>query len=150
MKNYLIYFLLIPTLICAQTKNRPRSFFKVTNISEEYKIAFSKFNSEFELYQKPVIIEKNKWQAIENYDIENYSKGNVLSISPNKKFIILDYIAKGNIGDQKDNINSENYFCVIIDLLNCKVIMQFQTECAGEWNNKSEWIYNGKIIFKAN
>lgn len=119
----------------------------VVFLSKKYKLGFKKYNKEFDLYQKPFIIQGKKNYGIQGYSDEYYLGSKILGISPNKKYIVLDYISKGYVELENDIIPYENYFCVIIDLDLKKVLWQMQSDCSGNWNKNNKWISNGKIIF---
>ena len=117
------------------------------SISKDYRLGFNGYNKEFSMYQEPFILKSDKKYKIQGYDNSNYSGGQILSISPNKRFIVMDYISKGYVEDGTSKTLYENYLCVIIDVLNRKVVMELQTDCGGKWNNKNRWINDGKVIF---
>ncbi len=117
-------------------------------VNKTYKIGFYKYDKKFQLYQNPFILKGKKKYKIIGYDTNNsYSGGEILSISPNKKYIILDNISKGYVDDGTNKTLYENYSCVIIDLYNKKVLLEMQDDCGGNWNKENEWISNEKLIF---
>ncbi|WP_250253379.1 hypothetical protein [Chryseobacterium sp. Marseille-Q3244] len=73
--------------------------FPIIPISKTYQLGFKTYDKEFKMYKKPFILKGGKKYNIQGYDNENYSGGQILSISPNKKYIVLDYISKGYLGD---------------------------------------------------
>ena len=127
----------------AQNKN----VFHLHEITKEYQLGFMSYDREFEMYQKPILKKGKNILKINGYDDSNFSDGNVISISPNNKFIVLDYISKGYVEHNNEKELYENYFCVIIDLIKHKVVAQLQSDCGGEWNNNNQFVSNGKIVF---
>jgi len=144
MKRFLIVFLLLINYI---TYSQTKKDLPLISISKCCKLGFTKYNKEFNMYQEPFILKGGKKYKIQGYDKANYSGGQILSISPNKRFIVMDYISKGYVEDGTNKTLYENYLCVIIDVLNKKVVMELQTDCGGKWNNKNRWINDGKVIF---
>lgn len=123
-KFLLIFLLLLSYITYSQTKKD----LPLISISKCCKLGFTRYNKEFNMHQEPFILKGGKKYKIQGYDKANYSGGQILSVSPNKTLY-------------------ENYLCVIIDVLNRKVVMELQTDCGGKWNNKNRWINDGKVIF---
>jgi hypothetical protein len=115
-------------------------------ISSDYELVFLKYNKDYNLYSKPRILYKNKLKIVSGFDDNNYSEAQI-NISNNKKYFVLDNIIKGYVYMQNDSILHENYTCVIIDIKNSKIVYRMQTDCAGVWNTKSQWVYGNKILF---
>ena len=145
---YLTLLILISSIHCnSQLVNQKLKVKNITIISNEYKLGFLEYNNNFSLYKKPIIIVAKKKYKILGYDNSNFSDGNIIGISPNKKYIVLDYIIKGYANDGINKEMHENYLCVIIDLNQHKVVLQMQSDCGGEWNEQNQWVNNNKIIF---
>jgi len=142
-KSLLLFLLLTINFACSQAKNNS----PIISISKSYKLGFYKYNEEFNLYQKPFILHGGKKYEIQGYDQANYSGGKILSISPDKKYIVLDYISKGYVDDGINKTLYENYLCVIVDVAKRKVVTELQGDCGGHWNKQNRWINDGKIIF---
>lgn len=119
-------------------------------ITKTYTLGFSAYNKEFQMYQKPFILMGKKKYKIQGYDNENYSGGSILSVSPNKKYIVLDYISKGYVDDGTNKTLYENYLCVIVDVSKKLVVKEMQEDCGGNWNENNEWVNNGQLIFDGN
>ncbi|SEH37255.1 hypothetical protein [Chryseobacterium culicis] len=144
MKKFLLIFLLLINYIAySQTKKD----FPLISIAKDCELGFNEYNKEFNMYQEPFILKSGKKYKIKGYDNANYSGGQILSISPNKRFIVMDYISKGYVEDGTSKTLYENYLCVIVDVLNRKVVMELQTDCGGKWNKKNRWVNDGKVIF---
>lgn len=142
-KAIIIFLLLFTTTILAQTKNK----LPLIPLVKSCKLSFSEYNEEFKLYKKPFILKGGKKYKIQGYDNENYSGGQILSMSPNKKYIVLDYISKGYVDDGLNKTLHENYLCVIVDITKRKVVTELQGDCGGSWNKQNRWVNDGKIIF---
>ncbi|ROI04145.1 hypothetical protein EGI16_10115 [Chryseobacterium sp. G0240] len=144
MKNvFTIFILFITSFAFSQTKkNLPLIF-----ISKSYKLGFNEYNKEFNMYQSPFILKNSKKYKIQDYDNSNYSGGRILSISPNKRFIVMDYISKGYVEDGTNKTLYENYLCVIVDIVKKKVVTELQSDCGGKWDKRNRWISDGKVIF---
>ncbi len=99
------------------------------------------------MYQQPFILNGRKKYTIKGYGNMNYSDGEIVGISPNHRYIVLDHISKGYVEDGIQKRLYENYLCVIIDVSQKAVVMNMQSDCSGEWNKNNQWINNGKIIF---
>lgn len=150
MKTILYAFTLFFILLSSCNSQTNKESIKVkntTNIDETYKLGFIDFDKDAGLYRRPIIIVNNNRYSIDGYDIYNYSDGNIISISPNHKFIILDYIIRDYVSKDNQKILHENYLCVIVSLEKHKVVLQMQSDCGGEWNDKNQWTNNDKIIF---
>ena len=115
-------------------------------INNDYELVFLKYNKDYNLYSKPRILYKGKLKMVLGFDENNYS-GAKINISKSKKYFVLDNIIKGYVYTQNDSVLHENYNCVIIDIKNSKIVYRMQTDCAGEWNAKSQWVYDNKVLF---
>jgi len=144
LKKFLLIFLLLVSYI---TYSQTKKDLPLISISKCCKLGFNGYNKEFNMYQEPFILKSGKKYKIKGYDNANYSGGQILSISPNKRFIVMDYISKGYVEDGTNKTLYENYLCVIVDVLNRKVVMELQTDCGGKWNKKNRWVNDGKVIF---
>jgi hypothetical protein len=116
-------------------------------ISKNCQLGFRSYNTEFGLYQQPYILQDGIKKSINNYSIENFSSGELLAVSPNKQFIVLDNIIKGYVEDGVTKQLYENYLCVIVDVRRQKVVWQMQSDCSGRWNADNEWVSGDKVIF---
>lgn len=142
-KAIIIFLLLFTTTILAQTKNK----LAIISLTKSCKLGFGEYDKEFKLYKKPFILKEGKRYKIQGYDNENYSGGQILSISPNKKYIVLDYISKGYVDDGVNKTLHENYLCVIVDVMKRKVVTELQEDCGGSWNKQNRWVNDGKVVF---
>ncbi|PNW11191.1 hypothetical protein C1637_23165, partial [Chryseobacterium lactis] len=142
-KSIIILLLFTIIIIFSQTKSNIIPI----SISKSYQLGFTEYNKEFKLYQNPYILKGGKRYKIKGYHNANYSGGKILSISPNKKYIVLDYISKGYVDDGVNKILYENYLCVIVDVAKRKVVTELQGDCGGKWNKQSRWVNDGKLIF---
>ncbi len=142
-KNILLLILLLFQATFAQSgKTSP-----IITISGSCKLGFKTYDKEFNMYQNPFILNDGKKYSIKGYNHANYSGGKILSISPDKKYIVLDYISKGYVDDGINKTLYENYLCVIVDVAKRKVVTELQGDCGGHWNKQNRWINDGKIIF---
>lgn len=116
-------------------------------ISKNCQLGFRSYNAEFGLYQQPYILQDGIKKNINNYSSDNFSGGEILAISPNKRFLVMDNIIKGYVEDGETKQLHENYLCVIVDVRRQKVVWQMQSDCSGSWNARNEWVSGGKIIF---
>ncbi|WP_288446874.1 hypothetical protein [uncultured Chryseobacterium sp.] len=144
LKKFLLIFLLLINYI---TYSQTKKDFPLISIAKDCELGFNEYNKEFNMYQEPFILKSGKKYKIKGYDNANYSVGQILSISPNKRFIVMDYISKGYVEDGTSKTLYENYLCVIVDVLNRKVVMELQTDCGGKWNKQDRWVNDGKVIF---
>ncbi|WP_250253376.1 hypothetical protein [Chryseobacterium sp. Marseille-Q3244] len=143
MEKYLILVLLqLSSIVFSQSGKK----LPIIPISKTYQLGFKTYDKDFKMYQDPFILYDHKKYKIEGYGM-NYSEGELLGISPNKKYIVLDHISKGYVDDGVHTQLYENFLCVIVDVHKKKVIMNMQSDCSGEWNKKNQWISNGKVIF---
>ncbi|RQO42480.1 hypothetical protein DBR39_00975 [Chryseobacterium sp. KBW03] len=142
-KVLIVLLLLINYTIYSQTKKD----LPLISISSCCKLGFNAYDKEFNMYQNPFILKGGKKYKIRGYDNANYSGAKILSTSPNKRFIVMDYISKGYVDDGTNKTLYENYLCVIVDVVNRKVVMELQTDCGGKWDKKNRWINDGKVIF---
>lgn len=144
IKNILLTFLLLmANSIFSQTKKKP----PVIPISQSYSLGFSTYDKEFEMYQNPFIVSKGKKYKIQGYGSANYSEGEILEISPNKRFIVLDHISKGYVEDGISKKLYENYVCVIVDVFKKSVVKYMQEDCSGSWSKDNRWISGNTVVF---
>ncbi|WP_312392705.1 hypothetical protein [Chryseobacterium sp.] len=139
--------ILITLLLINFYFSQSKKIVNVLPITKTHKLGFYSYDKEFKMYQEPVILSSGKNYKIQGYDADNYSEGEILSLSPNKRYFVLDYIIKGYVEDGVNTILHENYLCVIIDINKRKVVMQMQDGCGGSWNKKNQWIYAEKVRF---
>lgn len=143
MKKIIVLgILLLSLMVFSQSIKTP-----IIRISKSYQLSFKEYNKEFKMYKKPFILKGGQRYDIQGYDNGNYSEGQIVSISPNKKYIVLDYISKGYVDDGVNKTLHENYLCVIVDVMKRKVVTELQEDCDGKWNKKNRWVNDGKIIF---
>ncbi|MBP2615799.1 hypothetical protein [Chryseobacterium jejuense] len=142
-KNILLILLQLSSIVFSQSGKKP----PVITISKFYKLGFKTYDKEFKMYQNPFILNGHKKYKIEGYGSMNYSEGELLGISPNKKYIVLDHISKGYADDGVHKRLYENYLCVIVDVPKKKVVMNMQSDCSGEWNKNNQWVSNNNVIF---
>lgn len=147
MKKVIIFFIFLISIV---TFSQGKKQLQLAFISKNYKLGFRLYNKEFNMYQKPYILKGRKKNKIQGYDDANYSGGNILSISPNKKYIVLDYISKGYVDDGTNKTLYENYLCVIVDVSKKLVVKEMQEDCGENWNENNEWVNNGQLIFDGN
>ena len=107
MRNTITSILLLITSILYSQNKKLLNILPLTRID---KIGFASYDKEFKMYREPIIISNGKKYKVKGYDSENYSDGKILSISPNKKFIALDYIIKGYVDDGISKRLHENYY----------------------------------------
>lgn len=144
IKNVLLTFLLLTaSSIFSQTKKK----LPVLPISQSYSLGFNTYDKEFKMYQNPFIMNKGKKYKIQGYGSANYSEGEILEISPNKRFIVLDHISKGYVEDGINRKLYENYMCVIVDVFKKKVVKYMQGDCSGSWNKDNKWVNGDEVIF---
>ncbi|MCL2290798.1 MAG: hypothetical protein FWC34_08900 [Bacteroidetes bacterium] len=119
-------------------------------LSETHGILYLRYDKEMELWYEPHIVyfSKNDTLKIQDFFIENGSDLYV-NVSPNKKYAVIDNIAKGYVEGVEEKILHEIYFCVIIDIENAKVIETMQSDCSGEWDKDNNWVSGDKIIFSS-
>ncbi|WP_326982279.1 hypothetical protein VUJ46_19090 [Chryseobacterium sp. MYb264] len=142
-KIIILTILLLINCYSSQSKR----ILNVLPITKNNKLGFYSYDKEFKMYQEPVILNKGKKYKIKGYDVDNYSEGKILSLSPNKKYIVLDNVIKGYVDDGINKTLYENYLCVIIDINKTQVVMEMQEKCGGNWNKKNQWIYGDKVEF---
>ncbi|MEG0926257.1 hypothetical protein [Chryseobacterium sp.] len=137
------FLLLTASSIFSQTKKK----LPVLPISQSYSLGFNTYDKEFKMYQNPFIMNKGKKYKIQGYGSANYSEGEILEISPNKRFIVLDHISKGYVEDGINRKLYENYMCVIVDVFKKKVVKYMQGDCSGSWNKDNKWVNGDEVIF---
>ncbi|WP_162926155.1 hypothetical protein [Chryseobacterium aurantiacum] len=137
------FLLLTASNIFSQTKKK----LPVLPISQSYSLGFNTYDKEFKMYQNPFIMNNGKKYKIQGYGSANYSEGEILEISPNKRFIVLDHISKGYAEDGISRKLYENYMCVIVDVFKKKVVKYMQGDCSGSWNKDNRWISGDTVIF---
>ena len=71
---------------------------------------------------------------MEGFDNINRSAGNILGFSPNGNYFIMDYLSIDYVDKDSKELLHENYFCIVVDVLNKRIIDQMQSDCDGEWN----------------
>lgn len=114
---------------------------------KEFKLVFSQFNKEFNLWYSPKLIVDGDTILITGLDNEN---GAELSInkSPNSNYFVIDNIIKGYIENSNgEKILHENFMCVIVNVKEAKVEQSLQSECDGAWNEQNEWVSAGNVVF---
>ena len=121
-------------------------FVKKVQLSGSTQLAFAKHDTVFDLYYEPFLIVNYKNYPLEGFDNINRSNGDILGIAPNGNYFIMDYLSIGYIEKNGENILYENYFCVVVDILNKRILHQMQGDCGGEWNGQNQWISSGKVV----
>lgn len=142
-KIVLTFLLLMVNSIFSQARKK----MPVISITQSYTLGFKTYDKEFKMYQNPFIVNKGKKYKIQGYGSDNYSDGEILEISPNKRFIVLDHISKGYVDDGFHKTLYENYLCVIVDVFKKKVVKYMQGDCGGSWDAQNRWVSGGKVIF---
>jgi len=118
-------------------------------ISKGCAILYREYNKTLELWYKPHIINVDKRDTVRISDNNDYESGSELgfNVSPNVKYVVLDYIDRGFLGTGE--LHNHNYD-IIVDIKNATIITQLDgTDRDGEWDDKDNWISRGKIIFNS-
>lgn len=161
--NYKLFFtaflILIMIIACENTqKNEQKKstkeikipkieFIKKIDITGNTSLIFKQQDTEFDMYYEPFLLINNKEFPIDGFDNINRSSGEILSLSPDGKHFIMDYISIGYVDKEGEKTLHENYFCAVIDIQNKRLLEQMQSDCDGEWNAQNQWISGGKVIF---
>jgi len=114
---------------------------------KEFKLVFSQFNKEFNLWYSPKLVVNGDTVSIAGFNNEN---GSELSInkSPNSNYFVIDNIIKGYVENGNgEKILHENFMCVIVNVKKAKVEQSLQSECDGVWNEQNEWVSAGNVVF---
>jgi hypothetical protein len=133
--------------ITAETIKKPKiEFVKTIQLSGNTQLAFAKRDTIFDLYYEPFFVVNNKKYPLAGFDNMNRSSGNILGFSPNGNYFVIDYLSIGYVDKKGENVLHENYFCVVIDIQNKRILEQMQSDCDGEWNRQNQWISGGKVV----
>ncbi len=134
--------------IAVLEKSLPKmiNFIKKVDISGDVQLAFVKYDSISELYYEPFLIVNQINFRIKGFDNKNRSRGEILALSPNGKYFIMDYLSMTYVDEKGDKVEKEAVFCIVIDIQNKNIIHQMKSDCEGEWNSENQWISNGKVI----
>lgn len=143
--SQILLCILLSVVSFSQVKNNIKYPFS-QKINKDYELVFLRYSRDSNLYSKPRILYKGKLKPISDFEENNYS-GIKIRISKNNKYIVIDNITKGYVYTQNDSILSENYACVVIDVRKAKIVHRMQSDCAGKWNKKNQWVNDGIIVF---
>jgi hypothetical protein len=121
-------------------------FVKKIQLSGNTELAFAKHDTIFDLYYEPFLIVNYQNYLLEGFDNINRSAGDILGFSPNGNYFVMDYLSIGYVDKEGENVLHENYFCVVVDVLNKRILHQMQSDCDGEWNGQNQWISGEKVV----
>jgi hypothetical protein len=160
--NHKVFFMLLVSLIFFAACKKPsekiekitmkavgqpkNEFVKKIILSGNTTLAFAKKDTIFDLYYEPFFIVNNKHYSLEGFNNKNRSNGDILGVSPNGNYFVMDYLTVDYVNRNGENILHENYFCVVIDIQSKQILHQMQSDCGGEWNRKNQWISAGKVV----
>ncbi|MCL2183720.1 MAG: hypothetical protein FWB85_09660 [Chitinispirillia bacterium] len=116
-------------------------------ISEKQAILYREYNGTLGLWYKPYIVNFDKKDTIEIpllHD-DDYNRGSELycGVSPNLRYVILDYIDKGYaVPEDGEPFLHDKYYCVVADVKNANFLRLLEsTDCAGEWDEKNNFTH---------
>ncbi len=161
MRNLLILLIFISAYSCKNHKQHlPKKTLKINqhdtviNLSKTRKLLFTGYKEilkEDSLYTKRLLLNADN-HTIAEYT-ETFSTG-WFSLSPNKKYIILDRIDLGYVYmSETDSILHDKYSCMLIKLNDGDIIDYIVSICGGDslWNKKNQIIDtsygDNRIIF---
>lgn len=130
----------------AKTSRSHAKYVTIVKITGNINIGYKKYDKKFKVYYDPMLLKNGKSFLITGLD-KNKACDVPTSLSPNKKYCILPVYEIGYVGSGKDRFLHENSFCYLINIETCKVELQLQSDCGGEWNEKNQWMNNNKIVF---
>jgi hypothetical protein len=158
MKKVILFLCACCLLICCNNSGRQQksvddasasSRDTLIALSTGWAVHFSEYNEKLELWYNPRIVNLNKkdTMAIKGYPYECGSEL-FIKVSPNSKFFVLDYVNKWELTDEEETerengdviLGYGRQFCEIINIKNAKTISYMQSDCGGEWDNKSNWV----------
>jgi hypothetical protein len=121
-------------------------FVKKIQLLGNMQLTFAKHDTVFDLYYEPFLIVNYQNYPLEGFDNINRSAGDILGFSPNGNYFVMDYLSIGYVDKEGENVLHENYFCVVVDVLNKRILHQMQSDCDGEWNGQNQWISGEKVV----
>lgn len=140
-------FSFVLTIACTTASIAQTEYpFGTFEISKGYEFAFTTMDSEFNMLRDPVILVDGVPHTIKDHSGAS-SMYSFISVSPDKRYIIIDDIIIGYAEDGETRFLHENYMCVVVDVKSQQIVASFQGACAGEWNNQNEFIYADEVYF---
>ncbi len=144
-RHFIFSFFLVVTCTTASIAQTEYPYGKF-EISKGYEFAFTTIDTEFDMLRDPVIIIDGIPQVIKDHSSAS-SMYSFISVSPNKRYIIIDDIIIGYAEDGETRFLHENYMCAVVDVKTQQIVASFQGACAGEWNNQNKFIYADEVYF---
>lgn len=121
-------------------------FVKTLQITGSKELAFAQIDTSSNLYQSPYIIINDKPYAVKGFHDDYGSNAQSISLSPSNRYLIMDYLRVDTIEKEIDKKASKIPSCIVIDLLQKRIIQEIMDGCNGEWNAQEQWISDGKIV----
>ena len=121
-------------------------FVKTLQITGRKELAFAQIDTSSNLYRSPYIIINDKPYAVKGFHSDYGSNAQSISLSPSNRYLIMDYLRINTINKEVERNASNIHSCIVIDLLQKRVIQEIMDGCDGEWNAQEQWISDGKII----
>ncbi|WP_298311870.1 hypothetical protein [uncultured Aquimarina sp.] len=103
------------------------------------------------------------WKNIQIKDLKNnrlievntpkevcFEKNNIADFSPNKKYLLLHAIEKGELSDGDSVKEIEKYNCIFLDIGN--VVLSKKNNdlfCSGEWIDQDKWMVDEEESYEA-
>jgi hypothetical protein len=119
-------------------------------ISKDIAILYREYNETLELWYKPHIVNLDKRDTVKISDDSDYECGSMFlsfDVSPNVKYVVLEYIDRGFLSTGR--LHNHNYD-IIVDIKDACTIMRLDgTDRDGEWDDNDNWLSRDKIIFNS-
>ena len=115
------------------------NFVKTIQLTGNKQLAFTKIDTNTNLFYSPYIIIKDKPFLLKGFPSNHGSYTQPVALSPSSRYLIIDEVLI-------DQAESDSASCVVIDLLQKKVIRTLINGCEGEWNAQEQWVSEGQII----
>ena len=77
-------------------------------------------------------------------------KNSISDFSPNKKYLLLHAVEKGELFDGNSVEEIEKYNCMFLDIENIVLSEKYSDLfCSGEWKDQDKWMVDEEEIYEA-
>ena len=124
-----------------------RDSYNALKINDSTRICFKSMGRDSSLYN-PVIVTAISEDTITGFDATLKFAGQC-EVSPRRNYVVLGVLDCGYVyTSETDSFYHERASCIVIDVVNHKVVSSMQADCDGQWNADNQWVdATGKLVF---
>jgi hypothetical protein len=123
-----------------------KTYANTIHLSDSISFVFTEMGSD-SLYYKPLMLIHGHESQLTEYDIVAGYTGDFV-LSPNHRFVKMDFLDKGTVDDGTDSFEHEHYFCAILDTKKRKIVHYLESDSDGSWNTDNHWLNeSGEFVF---